>query len=166
MPLSDKGAVRRYNAVMKLILAFTIAAVLTVGFAIADTAGPTAESALAFDESISRALQANDTTALRPLLASDWIVVSANGGWDGRDDILQAIQAGIWTHTKVVTSMPRVRLYGTTALVTERAAVSGISHKKPYDVLECQTDVLVWKDGGWTSELLHESFSKVPSSNC
>lgn len=124
------------------------------------------QSALALDESISRALQANDTTALGHLLASDWIVVSARGGWDGRDDILQAIRAGIWTHTSVVTSLPRVRLYGTTALVTERARVSGISHKKPYDVLECQTDVLVWKNGRWASELLHESSSKVASSNC
>jgi hypothetical protein len=112
-------------------------------------------------------LVANDTTTLRHLLASDWIVVSANGSWVGRDDILEAIKAGIWTHTMVATSKPRVRIYGTTALVTERAVVSGISRHKPYvNVRECQTDVLVWKDGRWVSELLHESFSKSASSNC
>ena len=142
-------------------------AVLSAGPAAAGPATPTTQSALATDESISRALQANDTTTLHRLLASDWIVVSAKGGWDGRDDILQAIKAGVWTHTMAVTSKPRVRIYGTTALVTEHAAVSGMSMHKPYvNVQECQTDVLVWKDNGWVSELLHESYSKDPSSNC
>gem|GEM_PF-6250177 len=42
-----------------------------------------------------------------------------------------------------------------------------MSRHKPYvNVRECQTDVLVWKDGRWVSELLHESFSKSASSNC
>jgi hypothetical protein len=141
--------------------------VLAAGLAVAGTTAPTAQSALATDESISRALQSNDTSTLRRLLASDWIVISARGGWDGRDDILQAINAGIWTHTMAVTSKPRVRIYGTTALVTEHAAVSGMSRHKPYvNIQECQTDVLVWKGDGWVSELLHESYSKVPSSNC
>jgi hypothetical protein len=152
---------------MKFILAFTSCSVLTAGLASAGPAEPTAHNALATDESIAHALQANDTTALRRLLASDWIVVSARGGWVGRADILQAIDAGVWTHTMVVISKPRVRVYGTTALVTERAVVSGMSGHKPYvNVRECQTDVLSWKDGGWVSELLHESFSDVASSNC
>jgi hypothetical protein len=151
----------------KSIIAFTIGAVLSVGLAVAGTAAPTAQGALAADGTISYALQTNDTTTLRRLLASDWIVVSARGGWAGRDDILQAIKAGVWTHTMAVTSKPRVRMYGTTAVVTEHATVSGMSMHKPYvNVQECQTDVLVWKGNGWVSELLHESYSKVPSSNC
>ncbi len=149
-----------------LIVAFASGAMLAAGTAFADTACPTEQSALAADASFSRALAANDTKTLRGILASDWIVVSADGGWDGRDDILQAIDAGVWTHTKVVTSLPRVRIYGTTALVTERAAVSGVFNRKPYSVLECQTNVFAWKDGSWVGELMHESFSKNPSSNC
>lgn len=155
------------RSIMKFLLAFTSGVVLTAGLAVADPTGPTTQSALAADESIAHALQANDTTTLRRLLASDWIVVSARGGWVGRDEILQAIKAGVWTHTMVVISQPRARIYGTTALVTERAVVSGMSGHKPYvNVQECQTDVLVWNDGSWVSELLHESFSNRPSSNC
>src|SRR5580658_5106181 len=74
---------------------------LVAALAIADAAGPTQQSALAADDRISRALLANDTATLRRLLADDWIVVSAQGGYDGRDDILQAIDAGVWTHTQV-----------------------------------------------------------------
>ncbi|HTV93045.1 MAG TPA: nuclear transport factor 2 family protein [Verrucomicrobiae bacterium] len=153
--------------ITKSIIALGITGVLTAAVAIADTATPTAQSALAADESISRALLANDTKALRGLLADDWIVVSAQGGYDGRDDILQAIDTGVWTHTQVATSSPRVRIYGTTALVTEHATVSGMSHGKPYsNIQECQTDVLVWKDGAWVSELLHESYSTHAKTNC
>ncbi|MGC2128949.1 MAG: nuclear transport factor 2 family protein [Candidatus Aquilonibacter sp.] len=149
------------------IIALAASAGLTAGVAIADTTGPTEQSALAADDSISHALLANDTSALRPLLADDWIVVSAKGGYDGRDDILKAIDAGVFTHTQVVTSSPRVKIYGTTALVTEHATVSGMSHGKPYtNIQECQTDVLVWKDGAWVSELLHESYSTRPVTNC
>ena len=149
------------------IIAIAASAALTAAVAIADATGPTEQSALAADESISRALLANDTATLRHLLASDWIVVSAKGGYDGRDDILKAIDAGVWTHTMVTTSNPRVRIYGTTALVTEQAKVSGMSSGKPYtNIQECQTDVLVWKDGGWVSELLHESYSTRAKTNC
>ncbi|MGB6985103.1 MAG: nuclear transport factor 2 family protein [Candidatus Aquilonibacter sp.] len=153
--------------ITKSIIALTIGAVLTAAVAIADTPGPTEQSALAADETISNALLVNDAKALRNLLADDWIVVSARGGYDGRDDILKAIDAGVWTHTTLTTSNPRVRIYGTTALVTEQATVSGMSHGKPYtNVRECQTDVLVWRDGAWVSELLHESFSTRAKTNC
>lgn len=153
--------------ITKSIIALTISAVLTAAAAMADVTGPTEQSALAADDSISHALLANNTSALRPLLADDWIVVSAQGGYDGRDDILKAIDTGVWTHTQVTTSSPRVRIYGTTALVTEHATVSGMSHGKPYtNIQECQTDVLVWKEGGWVSELLHESYSTRAKTNC
>lgn len=155
------------SRIAKSIIALTIGAVLTAAVAGADPTGPTEQSALAADESISRAMLANDTKTLRGLLADDWIVVSARGGFDGRDDILKAIDTGVWTHTNVTTSSPRVRIYGTTALVTEHATVSGMSGGKAYtNVQECQTDVLVWKDGGWVSELLHESFSTRAKTNC
>jgi ketosteroid isomerase-like protein len=155
------------SRITKSIIAFTVGAVLTAAVASADGTGPTEQSALAADDSISHALLANDTKALQGLLADDWIVVSARGGYGGRDDILKAIDAGVWTHTQVTTSDPRVRIYGTTALVTEHATVSGMSHGKPYtNIQECQTDVLVWKDGAWVSELLHESYSTLTTTNC
>ncbi len=153
--------------ITRSIVAFAIGAILTAAVASADPTGPTEQSALAADDSISHALLANDTKTLRGLLADDWIVVTAQGGYDGRADILEAIDTGVWTHTQVATSSPRVKIYGTTALVTEHATVSGMSHGKPYtNIQECQTDVLVWKDGAWVSELLHESYSTRAQTNC
>jgi hypothetical protein len=155
------------QSLTKCMLTTICGAVLSASPAAAGSAAPTAQSALATDAAIARALQANDATTLHGLLASDWIVVSARGGWVGRDDVLQAIKAGVWTHSLATTSRPRVRIYGTTALVTEHAVVSGTFMHKPYEnVRECQTDVLVWTGAGWVSELLHESYSKSASSNC
>lgn len=148
-------------------IALVCALALMPGIALADTTGPTEQSALAADDSITKSLLANDTATLRNLLAPDWIVVTAQGGYAGRDEILKAIDAGVWTHTQATTSMQRVKIYGDTALVTEHAAVSGMTSGKPYNnIQECQTDVLVWQNGAWVSELLHESYSTRAQTNC
>jgi hypothetical protein len=47
----------------------------------------------------------------------------------------------------MILSEPRVRLYAETALV-----------RKCFVVKEPQTNVLVWKNGGWQSVLLHETY--------
>jgi ketosteroid isomerase-like protein len=57
-------------------------------------------------------------------------------------------------------SEPRVRLYGNTALVTTEVKTSGTFQGKPFDVTERQTDVWLWKDGGWKCVLTHET--KIP----
>lgn len=155
------------RTIAKYLIAFAAGVAVAAGIAIADTTGPTEQSALAADQKFSNALAANDTATLRQLLASDWIVVSADGGYAPRDPILKAIDDGVWTHTSAVISNQRVKIYGDTALVTEHAVISGASGGKPYtNIAECQTDVLVWQEGAWHSELLHESFSKDANTNC
>ena len=65
----------------------------------------------------------------------------------------------------MILSEPRVRLYGETALVTTHLdaagpfvkEVSGKLVRKCFAVKERQTDVLMWKNGGWQSVLLHET---------
>lgn len=63
-------------------------------------------------------------------------------------------------HTAYEVSEPRVRLYGNVALVTTKlhnAGISGSEHK-PYDVMERQTNVWLWKDGFWKCVLTHEAW--------
>ena len=52
-------------------------------------------------------------------------------------------------------SEPRVRLCGDVAVVTAKVRTSGTLQAKPFDVMERQTDVLQWKDGGWRVVLTH-----------
>ncbi|MGA7622057.1 MAG: nuclear transport factor 2 family protein [Candidatus Acidiferrales bacterium] len=61
-------------------------------------------------------------------------------------------------HTAYEVSETIVRLYGNVALVTTKLHNAGTFGGKPYNVLERQTDVWPWKDGGWKCVLTHEAW--------
>jgi hypothetical protein len=143
----------------RLGLSMILAALLCVSAVAARAAdgGPTPEGAVAADQAIATAMLANDADALLPLLASNWAVINTQGGIGTREDLLGGMRSGMFTRKTLVLSNPRVRLYGNVALVTSHVATSGELAHKDFDVQETQTDVLVWRDGTWTSVLLHET---------
>lgn len=124
-------------------------------------AGPSKESALAAEQEIAQALQANDADAVGRLLDKDWAVVNTNGGLgDGiREAYCAAIKSRQFTRKtfELDLASARVRLYGNIAVVTVKLATSGSIEGKPFDVKELQTDVLKWEGGGWKSVLTHET---------
>jgi ketosteroid isomerase-like protein len=126
-------------------------------------AGPTTESALAADDELTKALRDDDPDGIARLLSDDWVVISARGEvGEGKSIFPNAIKSGHLKHTAYESSEPRVRLYGNVALVTTRlhnagSSVVGSEHK-PYDAMEIQTDVWLWKDGGWKCVLTHEAW--------
>jgi ketosteroid isomerase-like protein len=118
---------------------------------------PTPESAVAADQAIADAMLADNADQLAPLLAPDWLVVNTQGRTGSRDDMLDGMRSGHITRKTLTLSDPRVRMNGDVAWVTTHVATSGTLNQKDFDVQETQTDVLVWKDGVWTSVLLHET---------
>lgn len=121
-------------------------------------AGPTAESALAADEELARAMRDNDADGISRMLADDWVVVAGNGGLgEGKSIFPDGIRTGTLTRKTFEISEPRVRVYGNVALVTTKVRTSGMFNHKPFDVLERQTDVLLWKQDGWKAVLTHET---------
>jgi ketosteroid isomerase-like protein len=146
-----------------------------VGLLIAPTASPkaagaakpapgaTAESAQAADDELTKALRDDDPDGIARLLSDDWVVISARGEvGEGKSIFPNAIKSGRLKHTAYESSEPRVRVYGNVALVTTRlhnagSALVGSEHK-PYDAMEIQTDVWLWKDGGWKCVLTHEAW--------
>lgn len=144
------------------LLVAPIAIIKTVRAA-APAAGPTTESALAADDALTKALRDDDPDGIARLLSDDWAVISARGEvGEGKSIFPNAIKSGRLTHTAYEASEPRVRLYGNVALVTTRlhnagTALVGAEHK-PYDAMEIQTDVWLWKDGGWKCVLTHEAW--------
>lgn len=119
--------------------------------------GPTQESAAAAEQEVAKALLANDADAVGRLLADDWVVVSTYGGMADREAFLGVIKSGQFSRNTMELSDIRVKLYGSTAVVTSKLHTSGVLMGKPFDVMERQTDVLVWKDSGWQSVLTHET---------
>jgi ketosteroid isomerase-like protein len=124
-------------------------------------AGPTVESALAADEELARAIRENDADGIARMLADDWVVVAGTGGvGEGKSVFPDGIRAGVLTRKTFEISEPRVRIYGNVALVTTKVQTSGTFQGKPFDVIERQTDVLLWKQGGWKAVLTHETIIK------
>jgi len=121
--------------------------------------GPTAESVLAAEEKLARALQENDADGIARSLSDDWAVISARGGvGEGKSIFPEGIKQGYLTHKAYEVSEPRVRLYGNVALVTAKVHNAGTHRGKPFDVMERETDVWLWKDGNWKCVLTHEAW--------
>jgi ketosteroid isomerase-like protein len=120
--------------------------------------GPSAESALAADEELAKALRENDADRIPRYLSDDWAVITTHGGvGEGKAIFPQGIKSGYRTLTTFEISEPRVHLYGNTALVTTKVKMAGTFGGKPFNIGERQTDVWVWKDGAWKCVLTHES---------
>ena len=153
------------NNFMISIIASLVLVLSPAAVARATVSEASAKSALSAERSINQALLNSDADALETLLAGDWIVVSGFGGIAERKPFIAYVRAGDFTRSKMVLSEPRVRLYGNTALVTTHLNAAGRSTQERngkivsdcFDVKERQTDVLVWKNGGWKSVLLHET---------
>src|ERR1700722_14251490 len=105
--------------------------------------GPTAENALAADQQLARALQANDRTAILHLLDKDWAVISGFGEIaEGSSVFPNGIRAGYRTVTTMELSEPRVRLCVNVALVTTKVRIAVLFAGKAFDVKMRQTDEL------------------------
>jgi ketosteroid isomerase-like protein len=120
--------------------------------------GPTVENALAADDSLAKAIGDNDPDGIAHWLDKDWAVISGTGGvGEGPSIFPDGIRSGVLSRKTMELSEPRVRLFGDMALVTTKVKTSGLFQGKPFDVVERQTDVLRWENGGWKCVLTHET---------
>jgi hypothetical protein len=120
--------------------------------------GPTVENALAADEALAKAFRDNDPDGITRWLDTGWAVISGTGGvGEGPSVFPDGIRSGYLTRKTMELSEPRVRLFGDMALVTTKLKTSGMFQGKPFDVVERQTDVLRWANGGWKCVLTHET---------
>ena len=126
---------------------------------IKQSTGPTAESALAADKELAKALQNNDTVGIYRMLDKDWAVIPSFGAvLEGPEVFPSGIRTGYRTLRVMELSEPRVRLYGNVALVTTKVRLSGQLGGKSYDDLKIrQTDVWQWKNGAWKCVLTQEA---------
>jgi len=152
---------KRFSSLLQVLLACALAASPHTVNAHSKTA-PTAASALAADDDLSKAIRENNPDGIARWLDKDWGVVSAKGGvGEGAPIFPSGIKSGELTRTTFETSEPRVRVYDNVALVTTKVKTSGMFGGKPFDVQERQTDVWLWKGDGWKCVLTHETFIPV-----
>jgi len=66
-----------------------------------------------------------NVAAMDALLASDYMAITANGTLESKDEALARMRSGAVHFTSIEVTDRKVRFYGSTALVTSRAEVSG-----------------------------------------
>jgi len=67
-----------------------------------------------------------DIPALGALLADDYTAITADGALQSKEQALDSLRSGVTHFTAITISDRKVRFYGTTALVTCKAMVSGV----------------------------------------
>ena len=77
------------------------------------------------EETWRDAVLKGNIAALEPLLADDYMAISPNGTLQSKEQTLAYLRAGAIHFAAIEFSDRKVRFYGTTALVTSRAEVSG-----------------------------------------
>lgn len=77
------------------------------------------------EEAWRNAVLKADISALDALLADDYTAITANGTLQSKQQTLDNLRSGATHFTSIVISDRRVRFYGTTALVTSKAVMSG-----------------------------------------
>src|SRR3984885_1978154 len=159
---TKRASMRIMNGILTLIIVGSLIAPIAspkAAGAAKPAAGPTAESVMAAEDELTRAMRDNDADGIALCLSDDWVVISARGGvGEGKSIFPDGIKTGHLKHTAYEVSEPRVRLYGDMALVTTKVHNAGLFNGKPFDVMERQTDVWLWKDGGWKCVLTHEAW--------
>src|ERR1700733_15395919 len=156
-----KTIAKRFSGTLQVLIACALVASSHAVMAETET-GRTAASALAADDDLSKAIRENNGDGIARWLDKDWAVVSTAGGLgEGASVFPDGIKTGELTRTTFETSKPRVRVFDNVALVTTKVKTSGVLSGKPFDVQERQTDVWLWKGGGWKCILTPET--KTPA---
>jgi ketosteroid isomerase-like protein len=105
---------------------------------------------LATEREFFAALIAGDAGALDAVLADDFILIDVmSGGENTKAAMLAAVEAGQITFGAIEAADPRVRLYGTTAIITGRTRMTGALAGMPFTVASRYTHVLVQDGGRW-----------------
>ncbi len=108
---------------------------------------------LALEEALTRAIIANDPTAIARFLGEEWILIGADGGLVDRAKFLLVIGSSDFTHSWMNFDDWRIRTYDDAAVATAHAVAAGTSRGRPFHFEQRSTDFLVRRDGRWVCVL-------------
>lgn len=77
------------------------------------------------EEAWRMAMLKSSSDALGPLLADDYTGITAQGAIQTKDQVLSSLKSGSFQLTAISVADRKIRVYGTTAVVTSMAEVAG-----------------------------------------
>ena len=114
-----------------------------------------ADAITKIEEEFGLALIQNDAEKIGSFLADDWIVVGPDGTITDKARFLSVIQSGTLSHQNMDSQDIRVRIYGTTAIVTALISSKAKYINQEFTTRERATDVFVKRDGRWQCVITH-----------
>lgn len=142
----------RFIVVLAVLLSAAAA-----GLRAAQPAGTEAELR-ALEEKLARAWVAGDRPFIEGLLAADWSVTDAAGQVLTKDQVLtQTFASSERTIDSMAIDDVRVRLLGSTAVVTGRTRATGRYRGQSGSAILRFTDVFAQRDGHWQIVASHGS---------
>ncbi|PRY68601.1 uncharacterized protein (TIGR02246 family) [Glaciihabitans tibetensis] len=110
------------------------------------------------------AIVANDAARMAEYVTDDWVIVSASGVSPGQH-LLELVASGALTHDSMDVAGPtRVRVLGSTAILTARIITVAHYRGERSDADEWTTDVFVRRAGRWLCELTHYTVADTGGS--
>ena len=107
------------------------------------------EEILKLEKEFTQAIVRNDAEAVGGFLADDWIIIDADGGAIDKSRFLEVIKSGGLSHDSMDSDDIRVRVYGSTAIVTALTTTKGRFRGQEFTTQERATDVFVKESGRW-----------------
>lgn len=109
----------------------------------------TEEQLLNYTMAWDQAIADNDIDQMRSFMSDDWICIATNGGITSLDVFLDQVRKSQLVHTEMSTQESRVKIYGTTGVVTGKGYSKGTFRGKPFSFHEWSTSVFVFNGTKW-----------------
>lgn len=92
---------------------------------------------------------AGDAKALDALLGDDLVYTHSNAMVDTKASYVESMRSGALKYQTIEPREMKVRVFGTTAVITAAAHITAVSNGQPVDNQLRYTDVWVLRDGRW-----------------
>jgi ketosteroid isomerase-like protein len=104
-----------------------------------------------------RAMVENDADAIGRYMADEWIIIGSDGSVGDKATFLELVRSGDLNHDTMESHDLRVRIYGSTAVVTARGISGGKYRGQTFRELERVSCVFVKQEARWRCVLTHLS---------
>ena len=115
---------------------------------------------MAMENAWNRAERRNDASAVRLLLADDFIMTTAEGSQLNKQQIVESVLDSSYRPDSLESSDMSVHQHGNTAVVTGIYHEKGSDKGKPYEQRGRFTDTWMFLDGRWQCVASHFSVKR------
>ena len=107
------------------------------------------------EDKFNEAVISNNLDEISKCIATDWVLVDAQGGIIPKERFYYVVEQGLLKHTTMTKEILRVKIYDNIALVTGRGKNTGTWQGQPIQADEWITDVYKKENDNWVCVLTH-----------